>query len=302
VVRNPGDWTVEQFFEQVGALDASDRRFGLFLEGLAAADVRPDEESQRAFVAAVNGALASSGVELREIGRDGGFPTFRLARTGRGAGPAKNLIFASRTKPDLRFRDAVNNDVEIVSGADDVLVYDLPFPDHGLRWSDLQAWWSRSAGIEGDAAKQGLYRRLLKSLPENSPQQVLLFKTYFRHFGPRIPVLPALLPEVWLHWDPKTVRERGPEALARFRMDFLLLLPGETRIVLEVDGKHHYSSDSGAGDPKRYAAQVRADRDLRLCGYDVYRFGEYEFRDEQLAPKMLAEFFDELFRRHRLLT
>ncbi|MFB7225150.1 hypothetical protein [Streptomyces sp. NPDC056227] len=29
---------------------------------------------------------------------------------------------------------------------------------------------------------------------------------------------PALLPEVWLHWDPKTVEERGPEALLRSRM------------------------------------------------------------------------------------
>jgi hypothetical protein len=29
-------------------------------------------------------------------------------------------------KPDLRFRDAVNNDIEIVTGADQVLVYDRP--------------------------------------------------------------------------------------------------------------------------------------------------------------------------------
>ena len=45
-------------------------------------------------------------------------------------------------------------------------------------------------------------------------------------FGEAIPDLPALLPEVWLHWDPQTVSERGREALLRFRMDFLLLLPG----------------------------------------------------------------------------
>ena len=59
-----------------------------------------------------------------------------------------------------------------------------------------------------------------------------------------MPDLPALLPEVWLHWDPKTVAERGPNALLRFRMDFLLLLPAGARIVVEVDGKYHYADQS----------------------------------------------------------
>jgi len=59
-----------------------------------------------------------------------------------------------------------------------------------------------------------------------------------------VPDLPALLPEVWLHWDPKTVAERGPNALLRFRMDFLLLLPAGARIVVEVDGKYHHADQS----------------------------------------------------------
>jgi hypothetical protein len=31
--------------------------------------------------------------------------------------------------------------------------------------------------------------------------------------------------EIWLDWDHKTARERGRDALLRFRLDFLLLLP-----------------------------------------------------------------------------
>lgn len=53
---------------------------------------------------------------------------------------------------------------------------------------------------------------------------------------------PALLPQVYLHYAPpivKTLCHRLP--LPRQRMDFLLLLPGRQRIVLEVDGKHHFS-------------------------------------------------------------
>jgi hypothetical protein len=61
-----------------------------------------------------------------------------------------------------------------------------------------------------------------------------------------------LLPEVWLHWDYETARERGRDALLRFRMDFLLLLPHGQRVVLEVDGSHQYASPDGERpDPAR---------------------------------------------------
>ena len=63
---NPGDWSVETLFDELGAFDASDRRFALFLEGLASSDVRPDEAAQRRFVQIVNAALSACRVELRE--------------------------------------------------------------------------------------------------------------------------------------------------------------------------------------------------------------------------------------------
>lgn len=299
MVRNPEDWTVEQFFEQVGAFGASDRRFCLFIEGLASADLRPDETSQREFVEAVNGGLVGKGVELREVDVDGGFPVFRFSDIGHGTGRPKNLIFASSEKPDLRFRDAVNNDIEIVNGADKVLVYDRPFPVEGLRWRDLQAWWQDLRGVEEQQAKRGLYRRLLNSLPENFPPQRLLFETFFKSFSAYIQDLPALLPEVWLHWDPKTVRTRGTEALGRFRMDFLMLFSHEIRVVIEVDGRHHYANDAGDADPARYAEMARADRDLRLAGYDVFRFGAAELAGSQGAASV-KDFFVGLFERYRV--
>lgn len=45
VHRNPVDWTVKELFDRLGAIDASDRRFALFLEGLASGEVRPDESA-----------------------------------------------------------------------------------------------------------------------------------------------------------------------------------------------------------------------------------------------------------------
>jgi hypothetical protein len=59
-------------------------------------------------------------------------------------------------------------------------------------------------------------------------------------------------------------------------MDFLLLLPGGVRVVLEVDGKTHYADDDGHAAPGRYATMVKADRELKLSGYELYRFGAVE--------------------------
>jgi hypothetical protein len=298
VHQNPGDWSSEQLFEKLGAFDASDRRFALFVEGLASPDVRPDESSQRQFVDVVNGPLGGFGMELRESGTEGGYPTFTIASKHLDAsGRPKNLIFASQVKPDLRFRDAVNNDIEVVTNADKVLIYDRPIGRGGLLWRDLQEWWSVANGIPNDEdAKHTLFRRLRVALPESSPPQLLLFDAFYRAFGASTPNLPALLPEVWLHWDPKTVRERGPRALERFRMDFLLLLHDGIRVVVEVDGKQHYATEKGEADPRRYAKMVSADRELALAGYHVFRFGAAELQsaDDFEAVKL---FFRNLFKR-----
>jgi hypothetical protein len=296
VHKNPGDWSAEELFDKLGAFEGLDLRFNLFLEGLASADVRPDEVSQRRFVEAVNGPLQACGVTMREVGTEGGYPVFKVVSTHAGvAGRPKNLIFASSAKPDLRFRDAVNNDIEIVTNADKVLVYDRSIGVAGLLWRDLQAWWSEVEGIADDEeAKKALYRRLRDSLPDESPPQKLLFDSFYRGFGSAVPDLPALLPEVWLHWDPKTVEERGPEALVGHRMDFLMLLPGSVRVVIEVDGKHHYASDGGRADCARYAQMVADDRELKLARYHVFRFGAPELTEEVAAAKV-KEFFDRLF-------
>jgi very-short-patch-repair endonuclease len=81
-------------------------------------------------------------------------------------------------------------------------------------------------------------------------------------------------------------------------MDFLLLLPGRQRIVLEVDGKHHFSEDDNPS-LKVYANPVSADRELRLAGYEVYRFGANELVGEG-SESRIADFFDKLFRLHRV--
>jgi very-short-patch-repair endonuclease len=84
-------------------------------------------------------------------------------------------------------------------------------------------------------------------------------------------------------------------------MDFLLLLPQGVRIVIEVDGKHHYANAAGCADVQRYAQMVRADRELKLAGYEVFRFGAAELQ-APTAKADVKDFFEALFKRYGIPT
>lgn len=216
-------------------------------------------------------------------------------------GELKNLIFAADgLKPRIVLRDAINNVIEIVEGADRCLVYDRSLGRAGLSWGELLDWWMACSEHHNEReAAEALYRRLHQSLA--SPPEKLVFRQYCRRYsGEDGRKVPALIPQVYLHYDPYTRRElaaRGEAEIPRQRMDFLLLPSDRARIVIEVDGKQHYSENSGAASPTRYADMVREDRAIRLDGYEVYRFGGAELRGragEQLSDK----FFNRLLKRH----
>ena len=114
--------------------------------------------------------------------------------------------------------------------------------------------------------------------------------------------LPALIPQVYLHYDPYTrAQRREPGPLPRQRMDFLLLMRGRWRLVIECDGKQHYADDDGRASPRRYAEMVAADRELHLAGYEVVRFGGAEFQAQQQPLPMLRSYFTRLFIAHGYL-
>ncbi|MDI1463377.1 hypothetical protein QEZ54_20560 [Catellatospora sp. KI3] len=219
-------------------------------------------------------------------------------------GEVKNIIFASTgPKPDIVFRDALSNVIEIVANGEFCLFYNRPLTDVGLDWGTLTSWWRTehaSTDATDEQVKTSLYRRLRESLGDNKPE-LLLFDSYYRRFrGRQAATQPALLPQVYLHYDPARQNSRVPEnrPLYRQRLDFLLLLPGGVRIVLEVDGKQHYAVGDVAS-PKNYSEMMAEDRALRLAGYEIYRFGGYEL----VAPEahiMLGQFFDSLATRHQL--
>jgi very-short-patch-repair endonuclease len=227
----------------------------------------------------------------------------QLGVTGVG-GELKNLIFAANgPKPRIVLRDAINNVIEITENAQFCLVYDRPLSEHGLSWRDLTTWWASAQGLNGSERENALslYYRLLQSMV-GQPGELLVFETFAKLYGrPDGFDLPALMPQVYLHYDPYTRHERmRPGPLVRQRMDFLLLLPNRQRVVIEVDGRQHYTNDDGYANTSRYAEMVREDRSLRLAGYEVYRFGGKELEDEQTGRALVRQFCESLLDRHGL--
>jgi hypothetical protein len=316
-LRN-SDWSNEELLTECGALTCSQTAFFTLLEKILHPMVRRDGE-QTAMAEAINLRLKRDAFLVRTTSAQSGYPIYGVVRASDGVvGTMKNLIFASiGEKPELIFRDAVNNNVEIVRHADKVLIYERPLPLSGvLLWKDLQSWWQEKNSVgDPEEAKRQLYRWLLQAVQKSgSPGEFAIFKGYYTKYGAKLEErLPALLPQVYLHYDPYTKRERGDEKfLTRQRMDFLVMPERNVRVVIEVDGRQHYGSLDGPGgatyvaNAPLYAGMVAEDRRLRLAGYEVYRFGGAEFPDVDVtagvvgpkAQTVVDDFFARLFKKH----
>lgn len=210
-------------------------------------------------------------------------------------GEVKNLIFAANgPKPEIAFEDAISNRIKIVRNKEYCLVYDSPLPDSGLTWKTLVTWWTTKNNCPF-SDEDDLLKRLQQAI--QSPPEKLLFDTYYQlqqEFGKDFP---ALVPQVYLHYDPKTIKElAGQQRLERQRMDFLILFSNQNRVVIEVDGKQHYA-DGNLASPEKYAEMVAADRKLRLAGYELYRFGGYELQGMN-GEKIIKSFFVQLLEKY----
>lgn len=299
----PSRMSVAEFFRKVGIADWPDERLFLLIERM----VHPEVQSfdlQKKLVTQFNTLLQQDNYELRQEGSESGIPIYMVRQKGVGVlGTPKYIIFASSgSKPDIVIDDAVNMDIRIIRYVDQCLVYDQPPPQDDLTWQALVEWWStkKGANVAQNEIRQELGLRLRASL-QSEPER-MLYDTYFKIVKTKYGMnLPALLPQVYLHYDPRNRNERGKPILVRQRMDFLILLRNATRIVIEIDGAQHYSDDNGRASPSRYAEMVAEDRRIRTLGYEIYRFGGAEFKNPEQASTSIATFFDTLFARHKIL-
>ena len=123
-------------------------------------------------------------------------------------GQLKNIIFASKYKPEIVLSDALNNDVTIVNNADKCLVYDEPIGEHGITWKELQDWYDNGLYMLDTGTDMVTF--MGNSLGD-SPMEQLFFNTYLELAAEKDGKLPALFPQVWLYYDPKLQKDRIAE-------------------------------------------------------------------------------------------
>ena len=277
-----------------------DEIFMEFLECLVKPEVREGAD-QKKYVQGINEIIKEDGYELYISSQKSGVSCYRVGKKKVFEGELKNLIFASiGKKPDITIENSISNELKLIGDTNDCLFYNFEAGAEGLQWNTLVEWWkTKNESVKGDP-ELGLYGRLKESL--DSEIEKVFFRTYYNYY--RHPIkknIPALVPQVYLHYDPRSKNQRnGKVVYTHQRMDFLMLLPGGMQIVFELDGKQHYSVN-GKAEPALYADMVKDDRMLRLKGYEVYRFGGHEFQNEETAKQMICQFFDALFERHGIV-
>jgi len=214
------DWDYYYLFNYLNLTNGPDEQFLRFVEELTHPVVRPPEQ-QEELVNLINRHLEKDGFKLQAFDQISGYPVYRAIRIGlaRVQGNVKNLIFAADgPKPEMVLDDSISNNILVVKNEEHCLVYDLPIPNTGLKWVNLVEWWGNRINqspptLETD---RDLYRRLSKSI--SSEPEDLFFRTYYEQL--RTPEvrskLPALIPQVYLHYDPYTLKElQGPRRLPR---------------------------------------------------------------------------------------
>jgi len=273
----------------------SDNSIIKFLEKMVNPEVRTGEE-QAQYVKGINEIIGADGFKLVESGKISNELIYTVQKRQTTNINMKNLIFAPLgKKPDIVIDNAIANDIKIVGDTDNCLLYNFEINADGLLWSTLVNWWGSIHPSEN--VQKGLFNRLLNSL-DSQPEKDFFIQYYTIYQNAS--EYPALIPQVYLHYDPHAKTWRGSNVVyTHQRMDFLMLLPDGIRVVIEIDGKQHYS-EGDISSPKLYADMMVDTRALQLKGYEVYRFGGYEFMDSQQMKQMVRDFFEMLFKKYSI--
>lgn len=321
------DWPESYLLDSIiDYLNLSDEQFMFFLEQYVNPNIhhwRWNESEERResihnseLVSLINKYIDHDGYKLvvKDTIGDKDFYECVLTRAG-VQGQVKNIIFAAKYKPEIVFEDALNNDIRITKNENQCLIYDRSIPSTGVMWNDLVDWYASENSIPDTKNPEVAFITRLcdcldTSFKENGAKtgpETWLLQAYYNLKKELSIDLPALIPQVYLYYDPQTIKQRGYKLFEHQKMDFLMIFSHQNRVVIEIDGKQHYAEGNTAS-PKLYSEMVRAQREMSLYGYDVYRFGGYEFMgadsDENLKNQVLENlktFFVRLFYKYGVL-
>ena len=197
----------------------------------------------------------------------------------------KQLFYGCKYKPDI----IINANGFMSDRSGNSLDYRGSFSASGVTVSDIDKYFLGQNRDQMEIAR----------FCGNSMQvecEILFYHAYFVQFiKPYLenknsaPI--ALLPQVYLNWDPFTKKQRGYK-LVNQKVDFLWYGPNHFPLVIEIDGPSHWEfPDVG------YRVQCEFDRDLMDRGFHIRRFTNDEIRSWH-SQNRLEEEVKSLFSRY----
>ena len=197
----------------------------------------------------------------------------------------RQLFYGGKYKPDI----FIQADGFMCDRSNNLLDYRGSFSTSGITVSDIDRYFL------GQNRDQIEIARMYKTSMQYECEQIF-YQAYFAQFikpylenKHRAPI--ALLPQVYLNWDPLTQKQRGYK-LVNQRVDFLWYGPNHFPLVIEIDGPSHWEfPDVG------YRVQCEFDRDLMDRGFHIRRFTNDEIRSWH-SQNRLEEEVKSLFSRY----
>lgn len=244
---NFNDWGFSYLFDTVlDLLNVPDEKFIYFCEQYVNPIFRRrrlNEDEEWVDIAqecmdAINQGLSDVGMSLQPIGQVAGRIKYKVLPTNQGSQePIKNIIFAAKYKPDIVLDDALSNEIKVVN-ANGALIYDQGIPANGISWEMLANWYELLDIDNTEKQMAHLFYDCLDSDPER-----LFYKAYISYLKSHGKHIPALIPQVYMYYDPKAKTQREWQIFEHQKMDFMMIISPSQRIVFEIDGSQHYAED-----------------------------------------------------------
>lgn len=314
------DWDYEFLFYRIFEIrDISDKQFLSFCERYVHPTIKrteinketkKEEDLNLKCVEAIRLGLSDSGYTLIRDRNIAGRAVYKIKPLGyTQVSPVKNLIFAAKFKPDIVLGNAMRNEIQI-KDPKGALIYDESIADKCLTWKELEEWYNNRNYNKNKTDCQSIKDKFYECL--DSPAEKLFLDAYFELLEDVGENIPALLPQVYLYYDPKLMSQRDSKVFEHQKIDFMMIFDYGQCAVMEIDGQQHYGepmkSDNNKyyASPLKYAEMMSAHRKMTLSGYDVYRFGGREFwcGGEQTKEDIIIsikDFFNRLLNKYRII-
>lgn len=120
------------------------------------------------------------------------------------------------------------------------------------------------------------------------------FLQYARTFKMAIDNIPVLIPQAWIQWHSLVKKELtlcyNLHADDIYRVDFVAFW-NNRRFAIEIDDISHYAEKKGnwIADERKYSKSLKNQRSLIKEGWDVFRFSNWEIKNDELLTEALHD-------------